>query len=68
MAELEDDSPFDPENAAGLSLIVQMRLYDVLMAVLNKIDPETADRIYDAHEKGQIISSLPAYIPEELDD
>lgn len=71
MAELEDGdygNPFAPENAAGLSLIVQMRIYDTLMAILNSLDAETADLVYEAHKKGRIISDLPAYLPEETDD
>ena len=70
MAELEEeyDNPFDANNAPGLALIVQMRLYDVLMAILNKLDSDSADLLYDAHSVGQIISALPSYLPKEEDE
>lgn len=60
----DPESPFHPDNAAGLALIVHMRNYDVLMAILNKIDPMAADMVYEAHKKGQIITDLPSYLPE----
>ena len=64
MSELEeqiDKGPFHPDNAAGLSLITQMRIYDVLLALLNHFDEDTANSIYEAHLQGMIVSSLPTF-------
>ena len=62
MAELIDsDSPFHPNNAAGLQLIMQMRIYDALLSILNHVDENTADAVYEAHQNGQIVSGLPFF-------
>ncbi len=65
MSDLQDpNDPFSAQNAPGLSLIVQMRTYDVLLALLNHFDEETADKITEAHESGQILTSLPSFVSE----
>ena len=51
--------PFSPENAPGVSLIVLMRLYDVGLALLHKIDPDAAAKLKDYHASGGIAGSLP---------
>lgn len=62
MAELEEDKgPFDPSNAAAWQLIVQMRIYDVLMGIMSHLDTETADIIYDAHQAGRLVSEPPKF-------
>lgn len=50
----------DPlENPEVVQLIVQMRIYDVLMAILNKIDQKSADDLHALHSEGKILGSLP---------
>lgn len=76
MAELDDQgipegSPFHPNNAAGLSLVMQMRNYDVLMGILDLLEDDylknhgkarnTSSLIYEAHKNGRIVSDLPFY-------
>lgn len=50
---------FSPENSMKLALVVQMRIYDVLMALLNEQNEDVATRLYEVHSNGQIIGSLP---------
>jgi hypothetical protein len=70
MAELEDniepdDSPFSSENAPGLNLIVNMRIYDVLMGLYMEQAPEKATALMEMHAEGKILTALPSYIPED---
>ena len=53
------DDPFSPENSAKLSLVVNMRIYDTLMAILHEIDAESAERLNKIHEQGGLLCSLP---------
>lgn len=67
MSELKDNDPFTPENAVVWQLIVQMRIYDVLMGIMNKLDEKSADIIYEAHQAGRLVSDFPrfGFVPEE---
>jgi hypothetical protein len=38
---------------------VQMRIYDVLMALLNETDPQSALRLHEIHARGGIVGALP---------
>lgn len=68
------ESPFSPDNAAALSLIMQMRIYDVLLGILDVLEddfekshgkrPNVSDMIYEAHQAGTIVSGLPFFIPK----
>lgn len=58
---IDKDSPFHKDNAPGLTLIATLRLYDVGMAILNKLDPAAAEAIYEAHAQGRVIGSLPIF-------
>lgn len=51
--------PFSPENCPKLSLVVQMRIYDVLMALLNEKNPDVATALEHVHERGGIVGVLP---------
>ena len=53
------DDPFSPENSAKLSLVVNMRIYDALMAILHETSPESAERLNKIHEEGGLLCSLP---------
>lgn len=51
--------PFAPENAPAVSLIVSMRIYDALMALLQTQDEELHDMLNKMHESGKLAWSLP---------
>lgn len=57
-------SPFGPEEAPGIQLIVQMRIYDVLMAIYTNLDKEGAADLMEIHTKGGVIGSLPVFDPD----
>lgn len=56
-----DYDPFAPENAPGLSLVVQMRIYDVLLGIYSEMAPEKAAALMDMHAGGKVIGSLPNF-------
>lgn len=60
--------PFHPEVVPGVSLIVLMRIYDVLMATYTNLDPEGANKLYELHAAGKIVGSMPIIdmSPEDL--
>jgi hypothetical protein len=59
-------SPFSAEEAPGIALIVNMRIYDVLMAIYTKLDKDGAADLMEIHTKGGIIGSLPLFDPNLL--
>lgn len=54
-----DTDPFGEGNVKQVQLIVQMRLYDVCMAILSELNEEKADLLHDIHSKGGILGALP---------
>lgn len=62
------NDPFDASNAPGIALIVQMRLYDVLMALLHESNPDKANELLQLHTTGALAGSTPSYIGEFLTD
>lgn len=59
---VEEEQPLDamsPEVSPGLSLIVQLRTYDVLMALYRHFDQDKADKLVALHEEGKILGPLP---------
>lgn len=52
-------NPFESEEAIAASLIVQMRIYDVLLAMLTKVDEGAANKLIDLHANGKILGPLP---------
>jgi len=56
-------SPFSAEEAPGIALVINMRIYDVLMAIYTNMNPEGAQQLMDIHTKGGIIGSLPLFDP-----
>lgn len=56
----------EPSEESRIIIAMLMRIYDVQMALLTKVDPENADRIYDAHEAGETFNPT-IYIPEVND-
>lgn len=68
MTEYEEEAtpdPFSPNEAPGLQLIVQMRIYDVLCAIYTEMTmdengvSEKARNLLEAHSKGLILGPLP---------
>lgn len=57
--DIEDIDPFSTENAPKVALIVQMRIYDAVMALLNEKDPEAAAALHEIHAAGKVLGSLP---------
>lgn len=70
MAEVDDsnEDPFSAANAPGISLIVQLRIYDVLMALLRESNPDAADEILALHSTGAFGGPSPSYIGKFLTD
>ena len=63
----EETSELDamsPEVAPGLSLIVQMRIYDTLMALLREQNPTIGDALFKLHSDGGVLSPMPYYDPD----
>lgn len=61
---LESVDALSAEIAPGLSLIVQMRIYDVLMGIYRHLDLENANALYEFHVKGGVLSPEPFYDPD----
>ena len=62
---VDTDDPFAFPNAPGLNLIVNMRIYDVLLGLYLEKNPERAKALMDIHAAGKILGSLPTYDPGE---
>lgn len=58
---MTNTNAFSPEEAPGVQLIVQMRLYDVLMAVLTELNSDLAANLIEAHAEGRIVGPLPSF-------
>lgn len=56
---VEDNNPFSDTNVKQVQLVVLMRIYDVLMALLQESDAELAGQLHALHEQGKILGSLP---------
>ena len=56
--------PFDaganPVLVAQVQLIVQMRIYDALMAILTLTDEEAGNKLHELHATGGIMGALPS--------
>lgn len=75
----EVEETYDPfgKDAAQASLIVQMKIYDVLMALLRDSDPDTARELDKLHTNGVILGMGPNFsqfvpradtVPRPVDD
>lgn len=60
--------PFSRDNAPKLNLIVNMRIYDALMALLNHFNHDAALALHEKHADGKVIGSLPWLNIEEDDN
>lgn len=51
-----------PEAAdADAQLLTLLRIYDTLMAMYNRTDPEGADRLLELHRQGGLGSPIPHF-------
>lgn len=65
---IEVVNPFSADQAPGVQVVILMRIYDVLMALLQNADEELHDKLDAIHESGQLAWSLPSLnldAPEE---
>lgn len=53
------DDPFDAGNAPGVSLIILMRIYDLLAGIYNDMDPDKCAAVLELHKKGKLFLPLP---------
>ena len=60
--------PLSSDEAPGVQLIVQMRIYDALMGILTHLDAETAEALADLHRSGGILMSSPRLSGTFVDD
>lgn len=51
----------EKNNEVSAILAVLTRIYDVQMAILNHLDADDADKVFDAHERGEIFNP-PIYL------
>ena len=58
--ESEGMDPFAPENIGIVQTIVLMRIYDLLGAILDNLDPEVAEEIVNRHSAGKITGPFPS--------
>lgn len=56
---------FSPEGAPVAQLIVSMRIYDVLMALLTDADPKAAAALHQLHSEGKLLGSWPVLRVEQ---
>lgn len=56
---IEKKDPFSPENVGAVQTVVLMRIYDVLMTILQDANPDMAKQLHELHAAGQILGSLP---------
>lgn len=63
-----DNDPFNANNAPGISLIVLLRIYDVMMALLKESNADVARELLQLHTTGALAGTTPSYIGEFLTD
>ena len=71
-SEQGSTDPFAPENIGVVQVIMQMRIYDVLMALLTDASPNAAKRLLELHKEGSIFGSTPSlngnFITDMMED
>lgn len=61
--ETASQDPLAPENIPVVQLITILRIYDILGALLNKLDPKMAEEVLNGHENGKILGPSPRIVP-----
>ena len=57
----QEFDPFSPDNGVLMNFIVQMRIYDVLMALLANTDKTLHMELLKLHAAGAFMGPSPAY-------
>lgn len=67
--EVDEPQVSEPESEEHqiVTAITLIRIYDVLMGIYGKLDPERADLMENLHRNGKVLSSEP-YIDEFIAD
>lgn len=63
----DDNSMMHPDNFGPVSLILLMRIYDVLISNLGTQNPQVAEKLIKAHEAGEFLSPPPRMVEYEED-
>lgn len=66
MSEAYD--PLSPGAAPGINLVISLRIYDVLMAILGELNEDARTALNQAHSEGLLLGSVPAYLGRFLTD
>ena len=58
-----DERPYDPwdKDAHTANVIMQLKIYDLLLAILTDANPDAARVIAEAHQKGVILGANPQF-------
>lgn len=65
--EPELRSAFDKENFHEVMLIMQMRLYDLNLALLSALDPDKAQALVEMHAQGMSFAPPPSFMEMPAD-
>ena len=60
-----DSSAFSEENYKAVMIIGNMRIYDLLLALLASADPDKAEALRAMHESGMTFCPAPSYVEYE---
>lgn len=64
----DSTDPFSPENVGALNAIINMRIYDALIALLREQNPEAASDLLKMHYEGTIVGPEPRLNGQFLTD
>lgn len=64
----DENDPLSPHNAPGISLIVLMRVYDVLMGLYTEANPDQARTLMEIHAAGSLLGPSPVFNGEFMSD
>lgn len=68
MSETPADDVVATDDAALTQLVVSMRIYDVLLAILHEQNPAKANELLQLHSTGALMASAPSYVGEFITD
>lgn len=55
----QSNNAFDPANTGAVSLVVQLRTYDVLFTILTHLNKDMARDLMSLHQQGIVVGSEP---------
>lgn len=62
---MSDDAPVENLSPQEALLLSSLRNYDVLLTILTVLDKDAAQRLYEAHEEGQLVGPELFYLPPQ---